>query len=113
MLAKALGVTELFVGVTKMALSNFDQKRFDHIKSLVTPFLENSCGFQNVTFIPLDSLENKNIHTRMNDAWYKGPCLAEYLDGIKIPSRKPEGPVRIPVIDRFKDQGSTYVYGKL
>ena len=42
-----------------------------------------------------------------------GPCLAEYLDNIKLPSRKPSGPLRIPVIDRFKDQGSTYIYGKL
>ena len=49
----------------------------------------------------------------MEDSWYKGPCLAEYLDGIKISQRKPDGPVRIPVIDRFKDQGSTYVYGKV
>ena len=65
MLAKALGVTELIVGVTKMSLCEFSQKRFDHIKGLVVPFLENSCGFHNVTFIPLDSLDNKNIHVRM------------------------------------------------
>jgi peptide chain release factor subunit 3 len=32
MLAKALGVVELIVVVTKMGVVNWDQKRYDHIK---------------------------------------------------------------------------------
>ena len=53
MLAKALGVIELIVVVTKMGTVNWDEKRFTHIKEQVSPFLENSCGFHNVTFIPV------------------------------------------------------------
>ena len=56
MLAKALGVTELITVVTKMGTVDWNEKRFNHIKEQVTPFLENSCGFSNVKFIPVDSI---------------------------------------------------------
>lgn len=32
---------------------------------------------------------------------------------MKLPERKPLGPLRIPVIDKFKDVGSLYIYGKI
>ena len=68
-----------------------------------------------MTFIPIESVihENQNIHTRIKDSWYKGPCFLEYLDEISLPERKPLGPLRIPVIDKFKDQGILYAYGKV
>lgn len=37
----------------------------------------------------------------------------EYLDNISLPERKPMGPLRIPVIDKFRDVGNLYVYGKI
>mgnify|MGYP001302800833 CR=1 FL=1 len=37
----------------------------------------------------------------------------EVLDVVKIPIRDPDGPLRIPVIDKFKDIGVFYVYGKI
>ena len=37
----------------------------------------------------------------------------EVLDVVKIPPRDPDGPLRIPVIDKFKDVGQFYLYGKL
>lgn len=39
MLAKALGVTELIAVVTKMNTVNWNEKRFNHIKEQVSPFL--------------------------------------------------------------------------
>lgn len=113
MLAKALGVFELIVVVTKMGTVEWSEKRFNHIRDQVTPFLESSCGFSNVTFIPVDSIDNKNIHSKAEEAWIKGTYLTDYLDNVKLPERKPMGPLRIPVIDKFKDQGQLYVYGKV
>lgn len=113
MLAKALGVIELIVVVTKMGTVSWNQKRYDTIKEQVTPYLENNCGFHNVIFIPIESLENVNIHKRVENSWYKGPCFLEYLDNVKLPERNPLGPLRIPVIDKFKDIGSLFVYGKV
>ena len=65
MLAKALGVIELIAVVTKMGTVDWNKKRYDHIQDQVKPFLENSCGFHNVSFIPVDSIQNKNIHTKI------------------------------------------------
>lgn len=113
MLAKALGVIELIVVVTKMGTTSWNEKRYNLIKEQVSPYLENNCGFHNVIFIPIESLENVNIHTRIENSWYKGPCFLEYLDNVKLPERKPLGPLRIPVIDKFKDVGSLYIYGKI
>jgi translation elongation factor EF-1alpha len=39
MLAKALGVIELIVTVTKMGTVDWNQKRFDLIKEQVAPYL--------------------------------------------------------------------------
>ena len=45
--------------------------------------------------------------------WYTGPCLLDLLDNIPLPKSNDEGPIRIPILDKFKDLGSTYIYGKL
>lgn len=113
MLAKALGVVQLTVVVTKMGTVNWEQKRFTLIKEQVAPFLANSCGFSNVDFIPVESLANENIHSRLAKSWYDGPCLIEYLNKISLPARTPMGPLRIPIIDKFKDVGQLYIYGKI
>jgi peptide chain release factor subunit 3 len=96
-----------------MGTVGWKEDRFKHIQTQVSPFLENSCGFNKVVFIPVESIENVNIHTRIPDSWYKGPSLLEYLDNVGLPERKPLGPLRIPVIDKFKEQGNFYIYGKI
>jgi peptide chain release factor subunit 3 len=53
------------------------------------------------------------VHKKHEVAWYKGPHLTEYLDNLKLPERKPLGPLRMPIIDKFKDQGNLYAYGKI
>lgn len=76
--------------------------------------MTNACGFTGVEFIPIDSLMNLNIHSKHTGiTWYKGPFLMEILDLVKIPSRNPDGPLRIPVIDKFRDAGQFYLYGKI
>lgn len=37
----------------------------------------------------------------------------EVLDTLKIPPRDPDGPLRIPVIDKFRDAGQFFLYGKV
>jgi peptide chain release factor subunit 3 len=37
----------------------------------------------------------------------------ELLNTISLPVRKPMGPLRIPIIDKFKEQGNFYLYGKV
>ena len=45
-------------------------------------------------------------------SWYTGPSLLNYLDEMQPISRMPEGPLRLPIVDRYKDMG-TIVLGKV
>lgn len=56
MLATALGVKSLIAVVTKMGTTGWSEERYKYIQDQVSPFLQNSCGFTNVKFIPIDSL---------------------------------------------------------
>jgi peptide chain release factor subunit 3 len=44
--------------------------------------------------------------------WYEGPALLECLDGLAIGGRDSEGPLRIPVLDKYADRG-LIVMGKV
>ncbi|CAA6672673.1 unnamed protein product [Spirodela intermedia] len=118
-LAKTLGVTKLIVVVNKMdeQTVKWSKQRYDEIESKMIPFLRSS-GYnvkKDVQFLPISGLLGYNIKTRMDPKacpWWSGPCLFEVLDSVEVPLRDPKGPVRVPVIDKFKDMG-TIVMGKI
>lgn len=116
MLARALGVTSLFCAVTKMDEVGWNEERFNKIKTEVSLFLKASCGYDKVKFVPIDSFAGVNIDIR--DAskvckWYSGECFCEVLEGSEIHKRSSTAALRIPIIDKFKDQGNLYVFGKI
>jgi peptide chain release factor subunit 3 len=56
-----------------------------------------------------------NIKNRVDPktcGWYKGPTMLEIFDTLELPERNPNGPIRIPVMDRMKDRGIV-VFGKV
>eukprot|EP00252_Welwitschia_mirabilis_P023428 TRINITY_DN660_c0_g1_i1.p1 TRINITY_DN660_c0_g1~~TRINITY_DN660_c0_g1_i1.p1 ORF type:complete len:675 (-),score=129.06 TRINITY_DN660_c0_g1_i1:417-2384(-) len=119
MLAKTLGVFKLICVVNKMddATVQWSKERYDDIEKKLTPFLK-SCGYnvkKDVQFLPISGLIGANIKDRMPKTiceWWEGPCLFEAIDGVQLPPRDPRGPVRMPIIDKFKDMG-TVVMGKI
>ncbi|KAH9802112.1 Tr-type G domain-containing protein [Citrus sinensis] len=119
MLAKTLGVTKLLLVVNKMDdhTVNWSKERYDEIESKMTPFLKAS-GYnvkKDVQFLPISGLMGLNMKTRVDKSlcpWWNGPCLFEALDRIEITPRDPNGPFRMPIIDKFKDMG-TVVMGKV
>ncbi|XP_042454672.1 eukaryotic peptide chain release factor GTP-binding subunit ERF3A-like [Zingiber officinale] len=118
-LAKTLGVSKLVVVVNKMddPTVKWSKERFDEIESKMVPFLKSS-GYnvkKDVQFLPISALFGANMKTRMEKSicdWWSGPCLFEVLDSIEVPPRDPNGPVRMPIIDKYKDMG-TVVMGKI
>ncbi|XP_062027578.1 uncharacterized protein LOC133743611 isoform X1 [Rosa rugosa] len=118
-LAKTLGVSKLLVVVNKMddLTVNWSKERYDEIESKMVPFLKTS-GYnvkKDVQFIPISGLLGTNMKTRLSKetcSWWDGPCLFEALDSIEVPLRDPKGPFRLPIIDKFKDMGTT-VMGKV
>lgn len=111
LLAKTLGVRVLVVVVNKMdePTVKWDKSRYDEIVSKLTPFLKQSGYSQkHVHFLPVAAITGANIKERAGKAvcpWYDGPSLLELLDGISIGGRDPEGPLRIPVLDKYIDRG--------
>lgn len=118
-LAKTLGVSKLLVVVNKMddPTVNWSKERYTEIESKMIPFLRSS-GYnvkKDVLFLPISGLLGTNMISRMDKKvcpWWNGPCLFEALDAIEVPPRDPKGPLRIPIIDKFKDMG-TVVMGKI
>ena len=70
---------------------------------------------QDIHWLPVSGYTGANIKEPAGDAcpWYKGPTLLQLLDDLEPLSRDSEGPVRLPVLDRYKEKGTTVVLGKL
>lgn len=83
----------------------------------MTPFLK-SCGYnmkKEVTFLPVAALYGHNIKepvTKDHCDWYEGGSLFETLDAIEPMERNPLAPVRLPIVDRWKEMG-TILMGKI
>jgi len=112
LLAKTLGVRILIVVVNKMDESTvlWSKERYDEIVTKLTPFLKSS-GYtaKHVHWVPVAAITGANIKERAPPEkcpWYSGPSLLELLDSITIGGRDPEGPLRLPILDKYIDRGT-------
>lgn len=119
MLVKTTGVTKVVVVINKMdePTVEWSKARYDEIVGKLTPFLRGS-GFNpktDVNFVPVSAYTGANLKERVSDSvcpWYSGPSLLELLDTMPMVDRKVNGPVMIPISEKYKDMG-TIVVGKL
>lgn len=117
MLVKTAGVSKLVVVVNKMddPTVEWDENRFKEIQDKLTPYLKK-CGFKNadIYYLPVSGLTGYNLKTTNTDVcpWYTGPSLITYLDDLPNLKRNSGGPVRLPIVDRYKDMG-TICLGKI
>jgi len=124
MLAKTLGISRLVVAVNKMDDPSVEwrQERFTDICEKLKPFLR-SAGYRttsedDVIFIPVSGLQGDNLKHPPTDpraAWViaaNHPTLFDTLDSTKLPPRNPDAPLRIPLLESFKEMG-VMVTGKI
>ncbi|KAJ7688427.1 P-loop containing nucleoside triphosphate hydrolase protein [Mycena rosella] len=120
-LARSLGVAQVIVAINKLDQVQWEKDRYDDICALLRPFLIQS-GFHpsKTKFLPVGAMLGVNLATCEGDdakqllQWYKGPTLVDLLDKLEPPSRDIAAPVRIPISNIFKGQGSgTSVAGRL
>lgn len=118
LLVKTTGVKHLIVLINKMDDSTvkWEEVRFNECKDKLLPFFKK-LGFNtksDVAFIPCSGFTGAFLRDRpaSDCSWYKGPCLLEYLDDLPPLTRNVDGPLRIPITERFKDMG-TFVVGKI
>eukprot|EP01089_Gocevia_fonbrunei_P002399 TRINITY_DN12369_c0_g1_i2.p1 TRINITY_DN12369_c0_g1~~TRINITY_DN12369_c0_g1_i2.p1 ORF type:complete len:544 (-),score=167.24 TRINITY_DN12369_c0_g1_i2:170-1756(-) len=120
MLSKTLGVNQLIVVINKMdeKTVEWSKARFDEIQGKLTPYLR-SIGFntqRQVMWIPISGYTGENIKAKVNPSvctWYTGPTLLEALETIPKPKRSATGPLRIPVLDKYKESGRVIIQGKV
>lgn len=118
-LAKSLGVQKLVVVVNKMDEPSVQwaEARWIEIKEKLEPFLEKS-GYssKDVYYVPISGLTGDNIKEKVKAEtapWYKnGPTLMDILDELPVENRDASGPLRIPILDKVKEQG-VVAHGKI
>jgi len=97
-LAHLLGIKSIVLAVNKMDLVGYSQTAFETIAAEYRAFAE-SIGIRNVAAIPISSLVGDNITAASkNTAWYAGPALLDYLEGVEIDvTAAQRRPFRMPV----------------
>lgn len=119
-LAKSMGVKKLIVVINKMddETVQWSCDRYTTILAQIKPFLKQ-IKFnldKDVIFVPASGFEGLNIKDKITDNrcnWYNDLPLLEILDNLE-PNCKPKfQPLRIPILDKYKENGKTYILGKV
>ncbi|MGH0130126.1 UNVERIFIED_CONTAM: hypothetical protein FKN15_041177 [Acipenser sinensis] len=117
MLAKTAGVKHLIVLVNKMddPTVNWSLERYEECKEKLVPFLKK-VGFnpkKDIHFMPCSGLTGANLKEPAEFCtWYSGLPFIPHLDSLPNFNRSSNGPVRLAIVDKYKDMG-TVVLGKL
>ncbi|XP_055017151.1 eukaryotic peptide chain release factor GTP-binding subunit ERF3A [Boleophthalmus pectinirostris] len=117
MLAKTAGVKHLIVLINKMddPTVNWSLERYEECKEKLVPFLKK-VGFnpkKDIHFMPCSGLTGANLKDPVPEcSWYTGLPFIPHLDSLPNFTRSSDGPVRLPIVDKYKDMG-TVVLGKL
>ena len=95
---------------------NWSEVRWNEIKSNLLPFL-NKSGYKesDVFFVPISGLTGDNILEPVGEkcSWYKGPTLIQILDSLPVENRNQNGPLRIPILDKMKEENKVIAFGKI
>ncbi|KAJ3085480.1 translation termination factor GTPase eRF3, partial [Physocladia obscura] len=119
MLCKTVGVKRMILVVNKMDDPTvlWDKSRYDECVGKILPFLKG-VGYNlgtDLDVLPISGFTGANIKDRLNKDvcdWYSGPSLLELLDDMNVGDRKIDGPLLMPISDKFKDMG-TVITGKI
>ena len=130
LLAKTLGVQYLVVVVNKMddPTVQWDVERYEYCVGKLKPYLK-TCGYTiktEVKFLPISGLTGDNILNEVSAErcpWWAAkvkagehntstPTVLSTLDALTIAGRNPDGPLRIPCLDRYIERGCV-VLGKV
>lgn len=117
-LAKAFNVSRMIVIINKMDTDNWSEERFKMIQEQIGGYLYNQVGYtkEQVEWVAISGLTGENIDKPLDKdraPWYSGKTLFEALDSCPPPQRNPDDNLRIPVLDRMKDQQLLYIFGKI
>ncbi len=109
-IASLLQIPHLVICINKMDLVDYDEERYEQIKSSFERFAAK-LDVKDVHFIPISALKGDNVVNRSAEtSWYEGPTLMYYLENVHIASdhnfidtRFPVQYVIRPNTDQFHD----------
>ncbi len=110
-LAQTLGVKQLVVAINKADDWEYKEERYKECVENISGLLK-SIGFnvKAINFIPISALKGENMTDRSpNTPWYKGPILFDAIDGLTLPPKPIDKPLRIPIQDSYKIKGTGVV----
>ena len=102
-----MGIKQIVVAMNKMDEVNYDQKRFEEMKTEVTKLL-TGVGYKpdNIKIVPVSAWRGDNIVKKTtNMPWYAGKTLLDTLDDLQAPPSPTDKPLRIPLQDVYNIKG--------
>jgi bifunctional enzyme CysN/CysC len=97
LLCSLLGIRHVVLAVNKIDLVDYSKESFDRIVADYLGF-GSDLGFASILPIPISARHGDNVVERSGKtAWYRGPCLLEYLERIDISAETAGHPFRFPV----------------
>ncbi|KAF1795844.1 Tr-type G domain, conserved site [Phytophthora cactorum] len=116
MLAKTLGINKLIVVINKMDECNWGLERFDECVGKLRPFLR-MCGFAVKRDVSSSRVwparrQRQGARGQVQGSVVRGESLIDHMDTLHIGNRNPDGPTRVPILDRYAERG-TIALGKV
>jgi bifunctional enzyme CysN/CysC len=112
-LLRLIGVRDVVVAVNKMDLCADASKTFSSIcEEIAAQFLKT--GLHARAFIPMIARDGVNVRSRSPlTSWHTGPTLMEALDAID-PRRDARAlPLRLPIQDVYRQDGTRWIAGRI
>lgn len=118
MLARAVGVSRLVIVVNKMDTVGWSEARFQGIKAKLSEFLVQNCGFlaQDIFWCAISGLHNIFVETTPEPTpapWFTGQSLLGTFDNLPPVQRSGLSFLRVPLLDRIREDGDLFVFGKV
>lgn len=115
-LLRTMGVKQIAIAVNKMDMVNYDESKFNQIKTDAGNLLK-SVGYnpETTSFLAVSSLQGENIAKKGEKMpWYKGPTILEQIDKFPAPEKPTGLPMRMPIQDVYEITGiGTVPVGKV
>jgi len=106
-LSRTLGINQLIIGINKMDVVKYDEKRYNEVKEQLSQLLK-MVGYKPdaISFIPMSSFVGDNIaKLSTNTPWYKGRTVLEALNALTEPEKPTTLPMRLPIQDVYSISG--------
>lgn len=115
-LLEMLGISQVMVAVNKMDLVGYDEARFIAVADEIRGYL-GGIGITPQAVVPLSARHGVNIiearEARAAMPWWRGPSVADALDGFERRPAPVDQPLRLPIQDVYRRGDRRFLVGRI